>query len=88
MSNQARENMSKSRKGKMPNNYNDFILHAKGKIYINDGVMEKRIFPEQKDEYPTWSVGRIKYVCPYCNISSDIVNLKRWHNEKCKFKKV
>lgn len=60
--------------------------HSRGKIYITDDIAEKRIFESDLIEHPTFHKGRLLYECLYCFKKTDIINLKKYHNEKCKNK--
>lgn len=51
----------------------------KGRIYINNGECEKRVFPDQINQYPGFVKGKLKYQC-VCGATADIQNLKRHHS--------
>ncbi len=59
---------------------------SRGKIYVTDDIVEKRIFESDLIEHPTFHKGRLLYECLYCFKKTDIINLKKYHNEKCKNK--
>ena len=86
-SEQHKINMGKARKGKMPKNYNDFILFAKGKKYIHN--------PSTNDEQQVdashlaqwldrgYVVGRLKIPCEYCGMLSGPSNMAKHQKTKC-----
>ena len=69
--------MSRSRKGKIPLNYDQFIRHAEGKIYVNNGVVECRVYPNSIPD--GYSKGPLRITCPLCLYSADSRNFKRYH---------
>jgi len=76
--NETKENIRKSKTGKSlseehKNNIKNTHLDYKGKNHPNFG---KKL----KDH-------KIRKTCPYCNRVITLGNYKRWHGEKCKYKK-
>lgn len=53
------------------------------KKYEKIGVSE-----ESREYYKTTTISRnkIKAICPYCDKEGQMVNMKRWHFEKCRYK--
>jgi group I intron endonuclease len=72
-------NISKAKKGKIPGNYNDFILFAKGKIAIHNPAtaIEIKIEPKLLSHYQTlgYLKGRLRVPCPHCGMLSDKSNM-------------
>jgi len=75
-----RANISKSKKGKMPPNADQFLRAAKGKSYwhnVEDNV-EKRFL---QDQVPAgWVKGRLRIPC-VCGKAVDISNFKKYHSK-------
>ena len=63
-----------------------------GKIWIAKGEHEMRTNTPESYLKDGWVVGRItrafeKVVCPHCNKEGGVNVMKRWHLDRCKFKK-
>lgn len=84
-----KDKISEAKKGKIPRNYDNFILNAKGKKYIHNGECEKRVSIDELEIYLNdgWESGRYKELCPHCGKLADISNLKKYHLSKCKMYK-
>jgi hypothetical protein len=71
-----RENISKSKKGIKPLNFQQWVTSSKGKSYYNNSINEKRFHPT---EVPAgWFTGRLQIQCN-CGKFCDIANLKKYH---------
>lgn len=80
LSPQTRLKMSAAKKGKKPANYDLFIRHASGKIYVNNGEQELRVFPSN---IPHGFVeGPLRKKCPHCGYTADVRNFQKYH-KKC-----
>ena len=69
-------NLSNSKKGKTPSNFNSWAKAAKGKSYYHSETEEKRFLPDEVPE--GWVKGRLKITC-CCGKSVDISNFKKYH---------
>lgn len=75
-SDKHRANLSKAKQGIKPPNFEQWVRAAKGKSYYNNGIEERRFFP---NEIPVeWVKGRLKVKCN-CGKLVDISNLKKYH---------
>jgi len=72
-----RANLSASKKGIKPKNYEKWVRAAKGTSYYNNGSIEKRFVPN--DIPAGWTKGRLKIKC-VCGKQIDISNLKKYHS--------
>lgn len=60
--------------------------YSRGKIYITNDIIEIRIFESELNKFPSFLKGRLKHECIYCLKRMDIINLKKYHNDKCKIR--
>lgn len=51
----------------------------KGLIYVNNGVIQKRVKPNEIP--PDFVVGKLKVCCPFCGYCADKQNFKKYHNQ-------
>lgn len=77
---EIRLKMSAAKKGKMPPNYNSFIRHAAGKIYVNNGMQELRVYPA--DIPQGYTKGPLHKKCVHCGYITDVRNFQKYH-KKC-----
>lgn len=54
------------------------------KTWYNNGK-EEHLYDSKPDG---WVEGRLKIVCEYCDIKTNLMNYKRWHGAKCKHAKI
>lgn len=54
------------------------VIH-KGRVVINNGLEEKKVFPHELPAFPEFSKGRLKYRCHDHGIETTIQNLSKHH---------
>lgn len=59
---------------------------SRGKIYITNDIIEKRIIPEDLELYEErgFYKGRLLIDCPHCGILTNRTNIHKYHFDKCK----
>lgn len=73
----AKSKMSKARRGKRPANYDLFIMHAVGKIYVNNGIREARVHADSIPE--GYIKGPLYKKCTECGYTTDVRNFQKYH---------
>tara|TARA_R110000764_G_scaffold11417_6_gene34251 strand:+ start:3902 stop:4480 length:579 start_codon:yes stop_codon:yes gene_type:complete len=79
-SDETKEKLRKPKKSK-ENYKNHRPPSSKGKVYINNGIEQHRILPEEVSKYEGYVIGKLKLHCSKCDKWADKQNFARWHAE-------